>query len=434
VRHPSELDPFLVASIFAIQQRLPGKAMTIQTKDLDAARHHIDTDAHLLRSGDLKSRAEAVAAIAADHAVAVDRDARFPVESIAALREQRLLGIMVPRELGGEGATVSEAVDICFRLGRVCSSTAMIFAMHQIKVACVNRHRQSNAWHHRFLQRLCREQLLLASSTTEGQAGGNLRVSTAPIASEGSRIGLERQGTVISYGAYADGIVTTARRSADADPSDQVLVVFLKEDYSLEPILKWDTLGMRGTCSAGFTLLATGEGDQVLPDPYSKIHPQTMAPVAHLAWAGVWAGIAAGAVERTQSFVRHAARQAKGQLPPGAAHFTKANASLRVLHDLIGSSLRRFELAAGDERVLASLDFQTMVNLTKVDASELAVSVVMSALRASGLSGYRNDNEFSLGRSLRDVLSSPLMISNDRILSNIAATSLMSPVPASLLD
>jgi acyl-CoA dehydrogenase len=121
-------------------------------------------------------------------------------------------------------------------------------------------------------------------------------------------------------------------------------------------------------------------------------------------------------------------------LPPGAAHFTKANASLRVLHDLIGSSLRRFELAAGDERVLASLDFQTMVNLTKVDASELAVSVVMSALRASGLSGYRNDNEFSLGRSLRDVLSSPLMISNDRILSNIAATSLMSPVPASLLD
>jgi acyl-CoA dehydrogenase len=408
--------------------------MTLLINDLPAARRYFDTDGHARAATDLRSRAEAVATIAADHAVAVDRDARFPAESIAALREQRLLGIMAPEALGGEDASVSDMVDICFHLGRVCASTAMIFAMHQIKVACVNRHRQSNAWHERLLRRLCSEQLLLASSTTEGQAGGNIRVSTAPIAGDATQISLERQGTVISYGAYADGIVTTARRSADADPSDQVLVVFLKEDYSLEPILKWDTLGMRGTCSAGFTLRAAGDGDQILPDPYGKIHTQTMAPVAHLAWAGVWAGIAVGAVERAQSFVRHAARQAKGQLPPGAPHFTKANASLRVLRDLIGSSLRRFEQAADDERMLASVDFQTMVNLTKVDASELAVSVVLSALRACGLSGYRNDNEFSLGRSLRDVLSSPLMISNDRILSNIAAASLMSPLPSSLRD
>jgi acyl-CoA dehydrogenase len=411
-----------------------GEIMSMLTSETKAAGHPVGDANGAPANGDLQSRTEAVAAIAAAHAVAVDRDARFPAESLAALREQRLLGIMVPRELGGEGASVSEMVDICFRLGRACSSSAMIFAMHQIKIACILRHSQTSAWHARMLRRLCAEQLLLASSTTEGQAGGNVRVSTAPVEWEGARISLERQGTVISYGAQADGIVTTARRAADAAPSDQVLVVFLKDDYVLEPIMTWDTMGMRGTCSAGFTLRASGEGDQVLPDPYGKIHTQTMAPVAHLAWAGVWAGIAAGAVERAQSFVRQAARQAKGQMPPGAAHFTKANASLRVLRDLIGSSLRRFEQAADDERTLASVDFQTMVNLTKVDASELAVSVVMSALRACGLSGYRNDNEFSLGRLLRDVLSSPLMINNDRILSNIAATSLMSPLPTSLRD
>ena len=61
-----------------------------------------------------------------------------------------------------------------------------------------------------------------------------------------------------------------------------------------------------------------------------------------------------------------------------------------------------------------------MINLTKVEASELAVSTVMSALRACGLSGYRNDSEFAVGRFLRDVLSSPIMINNDRILANIA--------------
>jgi acyl-CoA dehydrogenase len=53
-------------------------------------------------------------------------------------------------------------------------------------------------------------------------------------------------------------------------------------------------------------------------------------------------------------------------------------------------------------------------------------------MRACGLSGYRNDTEFSIGRHLRDVLSAPIMISNDRIMSNLAATSLMTPLPASI--
>ena len=69
-----------------------------------------------------------------------------------------------------------------------------------------------------------------------------------------TRITLERQATVISYGEAADGIVTTARRSADAASSDQVLVAFLKENYTLERLNGWDAFGMRGTCSAGFKL------------------------------------------------------------------------------------------------------------------------------------------------------------------------------------
>jgi acyl-CoA dehydrogenase len=83
---------------------------------------------------------------------------------------------------------------------------------------------------------------------------------------------------------------------------------------------------------------------------------------------------------------------------------------------------------------LSSLDFQSSINLLKVEASELAVTTVMSAMRACGLSGYRNDGDFTVGRQLRDVLSAPLMINNDRILTNIATASLMSSVPASLRD
>jgi acyl-CoA dehydrogenase len=148
----------------------------------------------------------------------------------------------------------------------------------------------------------------------------------------------------------------------------------------------------------------------------------------------VWTGVAAGAVERAQTFLRTAARQSGGQMPPGAAHYTKASASLLTLRGLVASSLRKFELAAHDQGKLASLEFQTMVNLTKVEASELAVSTVLAALRACGLAGYRNDGEFTIGRYLRDILSSPIMINNDRILANVAATTLMSPVATTISD
>jgi acyl-CoA dehydrogenase len=75
-----------------------------------------------------------------------------------------------------------------------------------------------------------------------------------------------------------------------------------------------------------------------------------------------------------------------------------------------------------------------MITLTKVQASELAVATVMAALRTCGLAGYRSDGEFSVERQLRDVLSSPLMINNERILSNLTATALMSALPASVRD
>ena len=382
----------------------------------------------------LAARAERVAAVAAKHAAAVDHGSRVPAEAIAALRVERLLGAAIPSELGGEGASIGEIVDVCYTLGRACASTAMIFAMHQTKVACIARHGRSSPWHQSLMRRICSEQMLLASSTTEGDRGGDVRNSAAPIEAHELHITLERIATVISYGEAADGIVTTARRSPDAASGDQVLVVFLKDDYTLQRTIGWDALGMRGTCSAGFKLVASGTSEQILPVGYGEIHARTMMPVAHLAWSGAWAGIAAAAVDRARAFVRKAAHRTDATMPPGATHLTRAGASLRTLRSLIAGALRRFELAAADPVALESVDFQTSLNLLKVNASELAVATVMSAMQASGLSGYRNDGEFSIGRHVRDILSSPIMISNDRIIANVGTASLLSGAPASLRE
>jgi acyl-CoA dehydrogenase len=377
--------------------------------------------------------AAAAAAVAAEHAGAVDQEARFPHESLAELRRQGLMGIYVPPELGGEGASLGALADICYTLGQACASTGLIYAMHQVKIGCLVRHRKGSGAIDAVLRKVVAGQLLIASSTTEGQAGGNVRSSEAAVVREGDRLSLERKATVISYGMAADGVVTTARRSPSAPASDQVLLVFLKPEYTLEPMGRpWNTLGMRGTTSEGFTLRAQGTDANLLPDPYERIHPHTMVPFAHLLWGSVWAGIAAAATARAQSFVRHAFKNSNGQLPPAAGCLTKAVAKLRDLRGMLASGLRSYERAMGDEKSLTSLEFQSMITLMKVQVSELACETVLEAMRACGLSGYRNDGDFSIGRHLRDVLSAPIMINNDRILANLATTSLVTPLPSSI--
>src|SRR6266853_2381732 len=338
---------------------------------------------------DFTTRVQAVTAVAAQHAASVDSAARFPEEAFAAVKSQRLLGILVPERFGGEGAALAQVADVCYQLARSCASTGMIYAMHQIKTACILRHMRDSQALERLLRRLCAEQLLLASSTT-------------------------------------------ARRSSDAAASDQVLVAFLKDDYTLTRLQGWNTLGMRGTCSEGYTLKASGAADQIVPDPYEIIHPQTMVPCAHLLWGSVWTGVAADATARAQAFIRQVVRQSGGQTPPGAPQYTRSLASLRTLRGMLASSLRAYQRSMDDPKALASLEFQTMITLTKVEASELAVSIVLSAMRACGLSGYRCDSEFSIERHLRDVLSAPIMINNDRILTNLGSSSLLAPIAASI--
>jgi acyl-CoA dehydrogenase len=191
---------------------------------------------------------------------------------------------------------------------------------------------------------------------------------------------------------------------------------------------------MRGTCSSGYALKGQGGADQVLPEPYQRIHSHSMMPVSHLTWSSVWTGVAAGAVDRAKQFVRRAARGAGGQMPPGATHLTRATASLRALRGMVAAALAQYENAAARSEIMELYDFQTSMNLLKVNASEMAISTVMSALQTCGLTGYRNDGELSVARHVRDILSTSIMINNDRILASTANAAMLAEIPALLRD
>lgn len=381
----------------------------------------------------LADRAKRAAKVASEYADKVDVEGRFPAEGMNALKAERLMGVMIRPEFGGEGATLTEIADICAILGQACSATAMTYAMHQIQIASLADYAVGSAWHEAFQQRICDEQLLIASATSEAGIGGNLRNSICAAEVEGDTVRLTKDATVISYGANADAIMVTSRRHAEAAHSDQVATIFLKDQYTLEQTSKWDTLGMRGTCSDGYIFKAEAPAEQILPRPFAEIAAQSMLAVSHLLWGALWYGIAADAVARSQSFVKAAARKSPGQVPPGALRLAEASSLLQLVKANVVAGLKQFEGCKGDSDALNAMSFSVAMNNVKIGTSQTILTIINHCMLICGIAGYKNGTPFSLGRHLRDAHSAQLMISNDRILGNTSTMLLVNKQDTSLL-
>lgn len=383
--------------------------------------------------GSLVDRAQRVAAVARAHADAVDRKGAFPEAAVNAMRAERLLSIQVPAELGGEGATTAEIAELCSIIGQACASSGMIFAMHHIKLSSLVEHGMQSEWHRGFMRRVVAEQLLLGSATTEAGIGGNLRNSICAIEVEGDRCRLSKEATVISYGVQSDAILITSRAHKDAASTDQVMTVFLKDQYTLEKTHDWDTLGMRGTCSEGFLFRGEAPAEQIFPQPFAEIAAQSMLANSHILWSAVWYGIAVDAVSRAQAFVRAAARKTPGSVPPGALRLAEVSNLLQTMKSNVVAAIKAYEEARRDEEKLSSVAFAVAMNNVKIASSETILTIINHAMLICGIMGYKNNTPFSLGRHLRDAHSAQLMISNDRILGNTSNMLLIHKQDTSLL-
>jgi acyl-CoA dehydrogenase len=355
---------------------------------------------------------------AAPNADDVDRQARFPAETLAALREERALSAFVPPELGGGGVSFEALAEACFQLGRRCGASAMVFAMHQIQVASIVRHLDDAPWFEAYLRDLAADQRLIASVTSEVGTGGDMGRSVAAVTpGPDGACTFEKKAPTCSYGAYADDIFTTLRRSPDAEGGDQVVVLTHSDQMTLEQTGTWDPLGMRGTCSPGYVVRAQFAPEQVLPTPVPRVSTESMVPISHILWSHLWLGIATDAFDRARAFVRASAKQKPGQPLPAAQRLSHLMSELSLLRAEVSSGLREFVEASGEpgrER-LSTMAAALRFNNLKIAASEQAPRVCQGAMGVCGIVGFKNDTPFSVGRHLRDTMSACLMVANERI-------------------
>lgn len=366
------------------------------------------------RSNDgMVAAARAAALVAAEHAADVDRAAVFPADALRAVADGGLLAAVVPVALGGRGADTTTLVSIATELARGCGSSAMIWAMHQLQLACVIRHGGADApGVAAVLSSVVAGDLLLASVTSERGIGGDIRRSRAPVRADGRHRTLTKEAATVSYGAQAGAFLVTARRDAGAADDDQVAVVVRRDQVELTPRGRWNPMGMRGTCSPAFDVLARFDQGHVLPDPFGVVASRTLIPLSQILWSAVWIGLATEATARAAGYLA-----ARGVTDPRMAWSDQILTGLDAqLHDAVAW----LDAAVAGEREMDKR-FKLRMNALKLAASTATVEVAQHALAMCGFAGYQEEGPYSVARLLRDLYSAQVMVSNDRLVAVNAA-------------
>ena len=364
-------------------------------------------------TGDVERRAWAVGAeVAAVFADEVDRDARFPVEGVDALRSAGLLAAMVPTELGGEGASLASIAGATRALAAHCSATALVMAMHQIEIWYLILHGHTPGLQG-LLRSVATDGVLIANANSEVGLGGEVGRSFCAVerTSDG-RFHLEKDVLAVSYGANADALLLTARRDPEAAEGEQVMVGCRPGTFRLDQTTDWNTTGLRGTCSASFKATVDEDEEMIFPTPWGTIGAQCIGATTILL-NSVWLGIAEAAATRAHAYVRADARRKIGTTPASAPLLAEVSVTLGEARAIMASTIAAYEAAVGTED-LESASLLLAVRNLKLSVTTLAIEIVSKASLICGLAGYKRDSPYSMDRNLRDVLGGPLMANNSR--------------------
>ena len=238
----------------------------------------------------------------------------------------------------------------------------MVFAMHQIQVACDRPPpRRRAAGSRTTCARLAAEQRLIASVTSEVGTGGDMGRSVAAVTPGGDGALLVREAgadgqlrratpTTSSRRCAARPTPSPATRSSCSPARDQHDA---RADRHLGPARDARHLlaGLRRARDASRPSRSCRRRSRA-------IAAESMVPVSHILWSHVWLGIATDAFDRARAFVRAAAKQQAGRAAAGRgaplapderAVAAARRGRARALRDFVDATRRPRPRAAVDD-------------------------------------------------------------------------------------
>ena len=336
---------------------------------------------------------------AAEHirpiAAEIDRDARFPHETVKRMGELGLMGIAVPERWGGAGADVVSYVVALEEIARACASHAVVMSVNNSLYGDPVLKFGTDEQRARFLKPVASGHVLGCFALTEPQAGSDASNQATTARRDGDHYVITGRKLFITTGREASFALVFAQ--TDREKARHGISAFVVEKgtpgFTVSKIE--DKLGIRAsdTAELAFEECRVPAANRIGEEGQGFRVALSAIDGGRIGIGAQAVGIAAGAYERAVAYAR--GRKAFG-VPIGE-------------HQMVQWMLADMATAIEGARLLilkaatlkdAGQPYGTAASMAKLFASEMAMKVTTDAVQVHG--GYGVIKEYQVERHFRD--------------------------------
>lgn len=345
--------------------------------------------------------------VASKEALTADQNGTWIHETMQALKDSRLTGLMVPERHGGLGQGLFALARICEELGKSYSSAGLCFGMHCVGTAMIAS--KATQWQQQeYLVPIAEGKHITTLAVSEVGTGAHFYFPQTPlIALTDDDYLVSGKKSFVTNGNHADSyVVSTLGASADAEADQFSMVLVDSGSPGMEWGPEWDGLGMRGNSSRSLHLNDVHITDKhILGEKGDQLWYvfNVVAPYFLMAMAGTYLGIADTALNIAKESL--AGRR--------YTHNGSSLSQLSLLQHRLGTlwanveRTRRLIYHAAQSGDFNAPDALINILSAKAEVGNCCVNVVNEVMTLTGGLGYKDNSHLAM--LLRDARASHVM-------------------------
>jgi butyryl-CoA dehydrogenase len=325
----------------------------------------------------------------------IDRDARFPHETVKRMGELGLLGIVVPEQWGGSGADTVSYVVALEEISKACASHGVVMSVNNSLYCDPVWKYGTDAQRARFLRPVASGHALGCFALTEPEAGSDARNQSTLAVRDGNDYIITGRKMFISTGREASFVLVFAQTDAERAHRGISAFVVEKGTPGLSVSKTEDKLGIRASDTAElvFDGCRVSAANRIGEEGKGFHIALATLDGGRIGIAAQAVGIAAGAYERSVAYARE--RKAFG-VPIGQHQMVQwMIADMATAID--GARLITLKAATLKD---AGRPYTKEASMAKLFAAETAMKVATDAIQVHG--GYGYIREAEVERYFRD--------------------------------
>ena len=348
----------------------------------------------------------------------IDKEHRFPVETVEKMAKYGLLGVPFPTEYGGAGGDhISYAITV-EELSRVCASTGVICSAHTSLCCWPIFNWGNEEQKKKYLPDLLSGKKLGAFGLTEPNAGTDASGQQTRAEDKGDHWLINGAKVFITNGGYADVFVVMAM--TDKSKGNHGISAFIVEkgDEGLSIGKTEDTMGI---CASSTTELIFQNckipKDRLLADVGQgfKVAMSTLDG-GRIGIASQALGIAQGALDVTVEYMKARKQFGKKLSQMQALQFTVAE----LATEIEAARLLIYKAADMKDKHLA---YGPAAAMAKLFAAETAMHVTTKCVQLHGGYGYTKD--YPVERMMRDAKITEIYEGTSEVQKMVIAASIL---------